>query len=78
MRSHVTGKKVVIAGGAGFVGHNLALTLKRLGANVEVIDSLQVNNLNAFASDVNNIPNRELYLKLIHDRLDPAAYHRMV
>lgn len=70
MRNQFAGKKVAIAGGAGFIGHNLALALKRLGAQVEVIDSLQVNNLNAFASDVNNIPNRELYLKLVHDRLD--------
>jgi nucleoside-diphosphate-sugar epimerase len=65
----IAGKKIVIAGGAGFIGHNLALALKRLGAAVEVIDSLQVNNLNAFANNSNNIPNRDLYLKLIHDRL---------
>jgi nucleoside-diphosphate-sugar epimerase len=70
MKSPVAGKKVLIAGGAGFIGHNLALALKRLGAHVDVIDSLQVNNLNAFAGNVNNIPNRELYLRLIHDRLD--------
>jgi nucleoside-diphosphate-sugar epimerase len=69
MNSPIAGKKIVIAGGAGFIGHNLALALKRLGAAVEVIDSLQVNNLNAFASNSNNIPNRELYLKLIHNRL---------
>jgi nucleoside-diphosphate-sugar epimerase len=68
--NQIAGKRIVIAGGAGFIGHNLALALHKLGAQVEVIDSLQVNNLNAFASNLNNIPNRELYLKLIRDRLD--------
>ena len=30
--------------GAGFIGHNLALRLKQFGANVEIIDSLNINN----------------------------------
>ena len=63
------GRKVVITGGAGFIGHNLALALKRAGADVSVIDSLQVNNLNAFANNANNLPNRTLYLRLIQQRL---------
>lgn len=62
-------RRVVITGGAGFIGHNLALTLKRLGARVDVVDSLQVNNLNEFASDLNKVPNRGLYLKIILDRI---------
>ena len=66
----LAGKKVVITGGAGFIGHNLALGLKRLGAHVDVVDSLQVNNLNAFSRNANNLPQRELYLSLIHERLD--------
>jgi nucleoside-diphosphate-sugar epimerase len=70
VKSLVAGKKILITGGAGFIGHNLALALKRLGADVDVVDSLQVNNLNAFAANINNIPNRELYLGLIHDRLE--------
>ena len=70
MSNPIVGKKVLICGGAGFIGHHMALALHRLGARVDVIDSLQVNNLNAFASDVNNIPNRNLYLKLIHERLE--------
>jgi nucleoside-diphosphate-sugar epimerase len=69
MIPNVAGKKVLITGGAGFIGHNLALTLKRLGATVDVIDSLQVNNLNAFALNSNNVPNQNLYLHLLHERL---------
>ena len=42
-------RKIALIGGAGFIGHNLALELKSQGANVEVIDSLQVNNLTTFA-----------------------------
>lgn len=70
MSHPIAGKKILICGGAGFIGHHMALAMQHLGAKVEIIDSLQVNNLNAFASDVNNIPNRQLYLKLIHERLE--------
>lgn len=66
----VAGKKVIVTGGAGFIGHNLALKLKQMGANVSVIDSLQVNNLNAFALNNNNLPNQHLYLHLLHERLN--------
>lgn len=38
-------KKIVLIGGAGFIGHHLALYLSKLGAEVSIVDSLQVNNL---------------------------------
>lgn len=63
------GKKVALIGGSGFIGHNLALKLVSLGASVDVIDSLQVNNLGAF-SNVHGDPNKSLYLHLINTRLD--------
>jgi len=66
----ITDRKIVLIGGAGFIGHNLALGLKSLGAKVEVIDSLQVNNLMTFASASSNDPNRDLYLHMINQRLD--------
>lgn len=69
MASGLEGKKIAIVGGAGFIGHNMALTLKRLGAHVEVVDSLQINNLAHFASGTNEIPNRKLYMHLINQRL---------
>ena len=37
--------KVTILGGAGFIGHNLALYLKKKSYNLQIIDSLTVNNL---------------------------------
>ena len=38
-------KRILIVGGAGFIGHNLALKLKKLKFNVSIVDSLEVNNI---------------------------------
>lgn len=66
----IEGRKISIVGGAGFIGHNLALTLAERGAAVEVVDSLQVNNLLAFSANMPDLYNRDLYLRIIHERLD--------
>ncbi len=67
----LAGRKIALIGGAGFIGHNLALSLKRQGADVEVIDGLMVNNLYSFTSaESAGIPNRELYVRIINQRLD--------
>lgn len=63
-------RRIALVGGAGFIGHHLALTLKERGADVQIIDSLQVNNLLAFSSTGDNVPNRDLYLRIINQRLD--------
>ena len=65
----LTGRRIVLIGGAGFIGHHLALALAEKGAHVEVIDSLQVNNLLTFASQGNSSPQRELYYRFVNDRL---------
>ena len=36
--------KVLIVGGSGFIGHNLAVFLKKKKFKVTVLDSLGVNN----------------------------------
>lgn len=64
------GKVVALVGGAGFIGHNLALELKALGAEPHVIDGLQVNNLGAFTSGLNPSPNNNLYVGFVNLRLD--------
>ncbi|KRT68822.1 MAG: UDP-glucose 4-epimerase, UDP-glucose 4-epimerase [candidate division NC10 bacterium CSP1-5] len=66
----IRGRKITLIGGAGFIGHNLALTLAERGANVEIIDSLQVNNLLWFSSHDADAQHRELYLRIINERLD--------
>ena len=63
-------RRILLIGGAGFIGHHLALTLSRLGAKVAVVDSLQVNNLLAFAAADDSVPNRALSLHVIQQRLD--------
>ena len=63
-------RRIALIGGAGFIGHNLALALKRDGAHVEIVDGLQVNNLLAFTSASSDTPNRDLYLKVINQRLE--------
>jgi nucleoside-diphosphate-sugar epimerase len=62
------GRTIALIGGAGFIGHNLALELAARGARVDVIDGLHVNNLLSFTS--NNGPNRDLYLRIINQRLE--------
>ena len=64
----MNGKKIALIGGAGFIGHNLALHLKSLGAEVTIIDSLQVNNLLSFSSTDKEVFNRTLYLKILQSR----------
>ena len=64
----IKGRRIVLVGGAGFIGHNLALKLKEQGAEVSIIDGLQVNNILAFSSTVTPIPNRGFYLAILTQR----------
>jgi nucleoside-diphosphate-sugar epimerase len=62
-------RRIAIIGGAGFIGHSLALSLAQHGAHVEIIDGLQVNNLLAFTSTNGEHRDRDLYLRMIDQRL---------
>ncbi|HEV3027356.1 MAG TPA: NAD(P)-dependent oxidoreductase [Planctomycetota bacterium] len=70
MTVSLKGKRIAIVGGAGFIGHNMAMSYSRQGAEVFVVDGLQVNNLLSFSSSGNEVQNRELYLRIIQQRLD--------
>lgn len=85
----INGRRILIIGGAGFIGHNMALEYKARGADVHVLDGLQVNHLLAHSGDMNN-PNRELYMRFLNERLtmlrnadiplhveDARDYHRL-
>jgi nucleoside-diphosphate-sugar epimerase len=68
INNSLVGRTVALIGGAGFIGHHLALALKEQGANPHVVDSLQVNNLGAFSNSSSNI-NNKLYSYFIFERL---------
>lgn len=67
-KEKIAGRKITLIGGAGFIGHNLALHLHSLGADVSIIDSLQVNNLASFSSTSEESVNRSLYLRILNER----------
>jgi len=69
MADALAGRRVALIGGAGFIGHNLALALQGRGAEAHIVDSLQVNNLGAF-SNASGDSNKTLYMNLIYERLD--------
>lgn len=58
--------RIVIVGGAGFIGHHLAMDLKAHGHHPVVIDSLMINNLFAPGHD-------ELHKRMLQSRLDLLA-----
>ena len=73
MNADLAGRRVALVGGAGFIGHNLALALKERGAEVVVIDGLEVNHLVHYAAASPDDPNRKLYLKILLERLELLA-----
>ena len=63
-------KKIAIIGGAGFIGHNLAIKLKANNFDVSIIDGLEVNNLTSVIGNHNNLPYPLLSKKIIENRLE--------
>jgi nucleoside-diphosphate-sugar epimerase len=63
-------KKIAIIGGAGFIGHNLAIKLKESNFDVSIIDGLEVNNLTSVIGNYDNLPYPLLSKKIIENRLD--------
>ena len=63
-------KKIAIVGGAGFIGHNLALKLNEIGSKPFLIDSLQVNSLGYYTSGYMHNSNSERYIGFINERLE--------
>ena len=61
-------KKIALVGGAGFIGHNLAISLKKRGHEPVIIDNLAVNNILSFTD--NEIKNRKLYWSILNQRID--------
>ncbi len=60
-------KKILLVGGCGFIGHNLALHLKKKGYLPSIIDSLSINNINSL--DNNEVKNQKLYRSILENRI---------
>ena len=68
MSVKIPNKRVALIGGAGFIGHNLAIALKSRGHSVLVIDNLAINNILSFTNQ--NTKNRNIYWSMLNKRLD--------
>jgi len=69
MTAILSGKRVLLVGGAGFIGHNLALELRARGAQVMVADNLMQNNIvaNVFGNALEPVQ-RAAYLGFLLER----------
>ena len=61
-------KKILLVGGCGFIGHNLAIHLQKIGGEPIIVDSLSVNNVLSFAD--NEIKNKKLYTSILNNRIE--------
>ena len=61
-------KKILIVGGAGFIGHNLALQLNKLKYKVTIADSLQINNILWLKKNKDKLPFPELSMGILRER----------
>jgi nucleoside-diphosphate-sugar epimerase len=71
IRERLANERVSLVGGGGFIGHNLALGLRKYGVTTQVIDNLMQNNLvaNVSVSDIGPF-RRELYHGFLIDRFN--------
>ena len=67
-KNNIKNKKIVIIGGGGFIGHNLALKLKELETDISIIDGLAVNNLYSVKENPGQLPYPKLALKILNER----------
>ena len=57
-------RKILLVGGAGFIGHNLAILLKKKNQNVIVADNLNINSLNYIKKEIKD-KNKKNYTILL-------------
>ncbi len=67
----LSGARILLVGGGGFIGHNLAMMLRKFGISTMVLDNMMVNNLvdNAF-HDQGDLIKRKLNIHFLMNRFD--------
>ncbi len=60
--------RVMLIGGAGFIGHHLALELRRIGVETMVVDNLMLNNLVDNVFSERDVVQRRAYLNFLLSR----------
>jgi len=61
-------KKILLVGGSGFIGHNLALFFKKKNYEPYVVDSFSINNILSFTD--HEIKNKTLYNRILNNRIN--------
>ena len=64
-------ERIMLLGGAGFIGHHLSLALREKDADVLVVDNMQINNIvKILGSYEYTDKQRSMYIKFILDRFE--------
>ena len=71
-------KKILLVGGAGFIGHNLAVILKKRKMDVLIVDNLKVNNLEFIKKEIKDKKKKILYKRFIYERLKLIKKNRIL
>jgi nucleoside-diphosphate-sugar epimerase len=66
----LTGERVMLIGGAGFIGHNLALKLGEMGIQTMIVDNLMVNSLIDNVYGERDEVQRRMYQNFLLDRFE--------
>lgn len=64
------GQKALLIGGAGFIGHNLALELRKQGVEVDIADGFRVNSLLNLSIQNKETQDIEVYRDFLEERLE--------
>ena len=68
-KQNLRDERIMLIGGAGFIGHHLSLALREKDADVIVVDNLQINNMvHMLSSEEFTDQQRSMYIKFILDR----------
>lgn len=65
-----TGKRVLLIGGAGFIGHNLALQLREEKAQVDILDAFSVNSVINLSINQEETKDISVYKDFLEERIE--------